>query len=77
MISALRGHGDWITLADVANMFGVTRATLRSWSQSGQLPKGQQRPGYGSNGRELYFAVPDLIKSIEQCMADNNCEQGL
>ena len=56
--------GDYVSVVDAADTFGVATQTIRRWIKTGHLPEAHFPPGY--TDRKLYMLVSPVIDSIER-----------
>ena len=57
--------GKFISLVELAEIFGVSVQTVRKWTLTGQLPAATLRE---EEDRRLYVAKPELAKKIEEAL---------
>ena len=56
--------GDYVSVVDAADTFGVVTQTVRQWIKSGHLPVAIFPPGF--NDRKLYLRVSEVVDSINR-----------
>lgn len=66
LISSLDGFGEWIAVADFAELIKTNPQTIRAWERKRLLPEACFPPE--SDDRRLYFRTRDLQAALRRAL---------
>ena len=62
LLKSIPAYGEFISVVDVADVFGVTTQTVRKWIAGGYLPEAFVPIGY--TDRKLYVRTGEIVSKI-------------